>query len=180
MSERQLRVWQNFVVLNEMVHREVGRDLWDAARLTDAEFTVLAELRLRPDGTMRPSQCARAVGWETSRLSHQLRRMEKRGLVVRGRPGGSDGRAATITLTHDGLSAYRRAIGPHLRSAKRWFADALDGDRLAALDDALGVLLEHVRRTAGSSAPASRGSPQRATHADETPASQAPKPEEVS
>ena len=161
MTEQQLRVWRNFVLLAETVHREVGRDLWDDARLTDSEFTVLAELSMRADGTMRPSQCARAIDWDTSRLSHQLRRMEKRGLVARGRGDGSDGRAATIALTDEGRAAYRRAIGPHLRSAKRWFADALDGDRLGHLDDALGVLLEHVGRTAESSTPAAGGDARR-------------------
>ena len=171
MTEQQLRVWQNFVVLAETVGREVGRDLWDDAGLTGAEFTVLAELRLRPGGTMRPSQCARSIGWETSRLSHQLRRMEKRGLIVRDKRAASeesDGRAATITLTHQGLSAYRRAIGPHLRSARRWFVDALDGDSLGHLDDALAVLLDHVRRTAESSVPAAGGDAQRKTD-DEVP-----------
>lgn len=179
MTERQLRIWQNFVVLSETVHREVGRDLWDDAGLTASEFTVLAELSSRPGGGMRPSQCARAIDWDTSRLSHMLRRMEKRGLISRGKGGGSDGRAAEVVLTKEGRSAYRRALGPHLGSAKRWFVDALDEDRLAALDDALGALLEHVQRTAGRSAPPSRGIAQR-TPVDETQGSPARKPKEAS
>ena len=179
MTERQLRVWQNFVVLAERVHREVGRDLWDDAGLTASEFTVLAELSSRPRGGMRPSQCARAIDWDTSRLSHMLRRMEKRGLVSRGKSDGPDGRAAEIVLTKEGRSAYRRALGPHLGSAKRWFADALDEDRLAVLDDALGTLLQHVQRTAESRAPAARGGAER-TRVDETQGPPARRPEEVS
>ena len=178
MNERQLRVWQNFVVLAETIDREVGRDLWDDAGLTKSEFTVLAELSSRPRGGMRPSQCARAIDWETSRLSHMLRRMEKRGFISRGKSGGSDGRAAEISLTKEGRSAYRRALGPHLGSAKRWFADALDEDRLAALDDALGVLLEHVQGTVESRAPAARGSAQRAP-VDESQGPSARRPEEL-
>ncbi|CAA9449111.1 MAG: hypothetical protein AVDCRST_MAG01-01-4382 [uncultured Rubrobacteraceae bacterium] len=179
MTERQLRVWQNFVVLAETIDREVGRDLWDDAGLTKSEFTVLAELSSQSRGGMRPSQCARAIDWDTSRLSHMLRRMEKRRLVSRGKSDGSDGRAAEIVLTKEGRSAYRRALGPHLGSAKRWFADALDEDRLAALDDALGALLGHVQRTAGRSAPPSRGIARR-TPVDETQGPPARKPEEVS
>lgn len=179
MTERQLRVWQNFVVLAERVHREVGRDLWDDAGLTASEFTVLAELSSRPRGGMRPSQCARAIDWDTSRLSHMLRRMEKRGLVSRGKSDGPDGRAAEVALTKEGRSAYRRALGPHLGSAKRWFADALDEDRLAALDDTLGALLQHVQRTAESSAPAAHESAQRVP-ADETKGSPAREPKEAS
>ena len=149
MTERQLRVWQNFVALAETIGREVGRDLWDDSGLTGSEFTVLAQLSLRGRGGMRPSQCARAIDWDTSRLSHMLRRMEKRGFISRSKGAGPDGRAAEISLTKEGRTAYRRALGPHLSSAKRWFADALDEDRLAALDDALGALLEHTQRTAG-------------------------------
>lgn len=180
MTERQLRVWQNFVELAETIDREVGRDLWDDAGLTKSEFTVLAELSSRPRGGTRPSQCARAIDWDTSRLSHMLRRMEKRGLIFRGKSDRSDGRAAEIALTKEGRSAYRRALGPHLGSAKRWFADALDEDRLAALDDALGALLGHVQRTAGRSARADSGSVPRRAPDDKGPGVPSRRPKEAS
>jgi DNA-binding MarR family transcriptional regulator len=131
-----------------------ARNLWiepnDQARAKttanskDADFTVLAELSRAPGNTMRSTQCAHAVGWDTGRLSHQLRRMEERGLIRRGRGTSDDRRAAVVTLTGQGSTAYRKALGPHLRSARRWFLDALTPDQLTHLDDILASVLTHL------------------------------------
>jgi len=84
----------------------------------------------KPGSGSRWSSRSCAAKWDatcgatdTSRLSHQLRRLEKRGLVLRSAGDGSDGRATVVALSDDEVSAYRRAIGPHLRSARRWFAE---------------------------------------------------------
>lgn len=132
----------------DALRREVGRDLWNDAKLSDAEFTVLAHLHSSGEEGVRPAQCARAIGWDSSRLAHQLRRLEKRGLVATRPAGGEDGRATLSSLTPAGHDQYRRAIGPHLDSARRWFADGLTGDELDGLEKALDSLLRHVRRTA--------------------------------
>ena len=126
----------------EKLKREVNRDLWADADLSDTEFTVLAHLRLTGGG-MRPSACAEAIGWDSSRLAHQVGRLEKRGLVSR-RTDPDDGRAVVLTLTEDGREAYRRAIGPHLRSAKKWFAAALTPAQLEGLSQGLDALRAHL------------------------------------
>jgi len=134
--------------VTEQLKREVGRDLWLDAQLSEAEFTVLANLRLAPEG-VRPGSCARAIGWDSSRLSHQLRRLEKRGLVTR-KADPHDGRGAVVVLTGLGLSAYRRAIGPHLRSAQKWFAEAMTPQQMDALGDALEALQVHIAQLSQS------------------------------
>ncbi|MEV4346658.1 MarR family winged helix-turn-helix transcriptional regulator [Actinoplanes sp. NPDC049596] len=130
------------------MRREVGRDLWADAQLSEADFTVLAELAAAPNGTMRSTGCARALGWDTGRFSHQLKRMEERGLVQRGRGEAGDGRAAVVTLTDEGRTAYRKALGPHMRSAKSWFLEALDPEQVEQLDATLQTLLDHVHKKA--------------------------------
>ena len=132
----------------DALRREVGRDLWNDAQLSDAEFTVLAHLHSNDEEGVRPAQCARAIGWDSSRLAHQLRRLEKRGLVETRPAGGEDGRATLSRLTPEGRTLYRRAIGPHLDSARRWFADGLTGEELDGLEKSLDSLLSHIRRTA--------------------------------
>lgn len=142
MTERELRTWEALQVVTEHLKREVGRDLWADAALSDTEFTVLANVRLAPEG-IRPGACARAIGWDSSRLSHQLRRLEKRGLVSR-QADPHDGRATVVVLTEQGRDAYRRAIGPHLRSARKWFAAALTPAQLDGLFEGLEALRGHI------------------------------------
>jgi DNA-binding MarR family transcriptional regulator len=153
MTERQLRTWENLQEVTELLRREVGRDLWNDAKLSEAEFTVLAHLSMAAKGTARPSECARAIGWDSSRLAHQLRRLEKRGLVEKAASEAADGRASLIALTDEGRTAYRRALGPHLRSAQKWFADALSEEQVDNLADALETLLRHGSQLAAAPAP---------------------------
>jgi DNA-binding MarR family transcriptional regulator len=149
MTARELHAWETLQVVSEKLKREVGRELWTDAELSDAEFTVIANLRVA-GGEMRPGECARAIGWDSSRLAHQLRRLEKRGLVAK-RPDETDGRASVLVLTESGDASYRRAIGPHLRSARRWFADALTPSQVEGLADALDAVLAHVQSLAAAS-----------------------------
>lgn len=147
MSARELLVWQRLQTVTETLRREVGRGLQDDAALTDTEFSVLAHLA-ELGGSARPSACARAMGWDSSRLAHQLGRLEKRGLVSRSADVAGDARASVVSLTEAGRTAHRRAVGPHLRAARKWFADALDEAQLTALDDVLGALEQHAARIA--------------------------------
>ncbi|WP_157756820.1 MarR family winged helix-turn-helix transcriptional regulator [Plantactinospora sp. KBS50] len=147
-SAEQRRVWQTFVLLSEAVRREVGRDLADGSGLSEADFTVLAELAHAPEGALRSTRCAQALDWESGRLSHQLRRLEQRGLITRARGAAGDGRAAVVAITDSGRDAYRRALGPHLRSAQYWFLDGIEPDRLAEFGLTLAALLRHVHERA--------------------------------
>jgi DNA-binding MarR family transcriptional regulator len=65
-----------------------------------------------------------AMGWERSRLSHHLGRMEGRGLVRRDLCA-TDSRGAEILLTAEGADAFRQANGPHLHAVREFFIDAL-------------------------------------------------------
>ncbi len=118
-SRERRRVWEDVVVLADAVRREVARDLHAESGLSDADFTVLAHLASTPGSAGRSTRCAEAIGWGTDRLSHQVRRLEDRGLVRREPAAGGDGRASLVVLTDAGRTAYRRALGPHFASAQR-------------------------------------------------------------
>lgn len=147
LTDRQLDTWQRLQVVTERLRRRVGADLRGRADLSEAEFTVLAHL-VDMGGDARPTTCASAIGWDSSRLAHQLRRLERRGLVER-HGGLRDARGSSIVITGSGRSAHRAAVGAHLHAAATWFGDALDDETLAGLDRALRALEEHMRRTDG-------------------------------
>lgn len=147
----RLRAWENLISRMEVLRREVGRDLREDSGLSDAEFSVIANLtRAGADGA-KPSDCARTMGWEPSRLSHQLRRLEKRGLITRGVGDPSDARTALVRLTPEGRRAYTKAVGPHLRAAQRWFSDALSDAQVTHLNEILDSLAAHASQLGGQS-----------------------------
>jgi DNA-binding MarR family transcriptional regulator len=66
------------------------------------------------------------------------------GGLVRREHSDRDGRGSEVHLTPAGLDALREASGPHLRSIKTLFVDALDPAQQAAVADAMRTLAAHL------------------------------------
>lgn len=133
--------------------RRIGADLLSETGLSPGDYSVLLALSEAPDGTLRSSELAATIGWERSRLSHHLGRMERRELIARAECA-TDTRGAEVSTTAAGERAFRHATLPHLRAIKRLFADALDADQLDALAGIAGSLARHLDQPAA--APRSR------------------------
>ncbi|MFE7407395.1 MarR family winged helix-turn-helix transcriptional regulator [Isoptericola sp. NPDC057559] len=123
----QLRTWREFVEATEALRSRLSSRLQAESGLSWADYAVLLALHDADGGCLRSSALAAAVGWERSRVSHQVGRMERRGLVAR-----SGGRAAGVALTDDGAASFRRASVAHLGDVRDLFVDALSDDQLAA------------------------------------------------
>ena len=61
----------------------IDRDLQDATGLTGSDFAVLSRLVDLGGGELRQKDLAASIGWDKSRLSHHLTRMEERALLAR-------------------------------------------------------------------------------------------------
>lgn len=82
---------------------------------------VLGEL---DPGLLRARELGLELGWDRSRLSHQIRRMEKRGLVSR-EECEADARGSMIRLTPEGKAAIEAAAPSHVEYVRRYFFDVL-------------------------------------------------------
>ena len=81
--------------------------------LSLGDFTVLTALSNATGHRMQLTSLATLIGWERSRLSHQLLRMTKRGLVDRVQ-SDSDRRATDAVLTTTGRKVLK--LPPHATS----------------------------------------------------------------
>ena len=113
--------------------------------MSPGDYAVLLALREAAGNRMRSSALAEHIGWERSRLSHHLGRMERRGLIRRD-DCAADSRGAEITATDQGLDSFRRASVPHLRAVDELFIAALTPAQLAALDEAIAALRQHLEQ----------------------------------
>jgi DNA-binding MarR family transcriptional regulator len=116
LTPRELRIWQAFISMGEDVLERVGRDISHATGLSGPEFGVLSRLAAFGKGEMRQHELAQVMGWEKSRLSHQLSRMQKRKLIKR-QP--IDGRATLIVLTKTGGEKLANALPIRAESVRR-------------------------------------------------------------
>jgi DNA-binding MarR family transcriptional regulator len=116
LSPRELRIWHAFISMGEDVLERVGRDIAGSTGLSGPEFGVLSRLAAYGKGVMRQQELASVMGWEKSRLSHQLSRMQKRKLIER-REG--DGRATLVAVARIGREKLEQALPIRADSVRR-------------------------------------------------------------
>ncbi|MCW6003606.1 MarR family winged helix-turn-helix transcriptional regulator [Micromonospora sp. CPCC 205371] len=121
----------------------MGRDLQAHAKLSGADFAILVALTDVPRGRQRFQELAKTIDWAQSRLSHQIARMIRRGLVAR-EECPDDGRGAFVAITPAGRRAIEAAAPHHVATIRRLVIDPLGPDDLTALAQISGRILEQL------------------------------------
>ena len=106
LSSADAAFWQAFQLVHRVVSSRVERELEERVKLSGPELGVLSSLLGSDAGKLRQQRLADALGWEKSRLSHQLSRMAARGLVERRRDSG---KSVTVQITRRGRSVFATA-----------------------------------------------------------------------
>ena len=83
LSATELRAWRAFMAVQMRMNYEMNRQLQSDSDLSLADYHVLNALTDAPGGRLQVSDVAALIGWERSRVSHQLRRLCERGLAQR-------------------------------------------------------------------------------------------------
>jgi len=149
LDEREQRAWRGYLAMQARLHARLNRRLQDDSGLSLSDFDVLVALTDRAGGRtdgevrMRVHELADTVQWERSRLSHQLSRMQRRGLVER-EDCEDDARGAFVVLTDEGRRAIERAAPPHVAAVRELVFDGLDDGQVDALARIAEIVLERV------------------------------------
>jgi DNA-binding MarR family transcriptional regulator len=115
--------------------------------LSGADYTVLVPLSTASAGVLRTRELGTEIGWDRSRLSHQISRMERRGLVAR-EECSEDGRGSRVRLTDTGRSAIEGAAPANAETVRRHFFDRLSDEELDTLTAVFERLLAGMERPA--------------------------------
>ena len=137
LSAEEQHIWRGYLAMVSRLQAAMNRQLQRDCGLSLADYDVLVELSER--GPLRMYQLADALAWEQSRLSHQLRRMRDRGLVVR-HGSDDDRRGATVELTEGGRDALQAAAPGHAELVRAMVFDGISATQLRAF----GALIETV------------------------------------
>jgi DNA-binding MarR family transcriptional regulator len=132
LDEGEQRAWRSYLQMHGQLLARLNRQLQADSGLSLADYEVLVQLTEVPDGRLRPFELQRGLQWEQSRLSHQLTRMQRRGLVSR-EGCTDDGRGAFIVLTETGRRAIETAAPGHVDAVRRLFLDGLTRDQITML-----------------------------------------------
>jgi DNA-binding MarR family transcriptional regulator len=131
-TKQELAIWRAFVETTERLSSTLATRLQADSGLSPSDYAVLLALHDIDHHRLRSSDLAANIGWQRSRLSHHLGRMERRGLIER-QECETDSRGAEIVLTSAGSAAFRRASRPHLLAVRELFVDALTPEQLDAV-----------------------------------------------
>ncbi len=110
-------------------------------RISQADFSVLLVLSEAPDRKLRTGELAELLAWEKSRVSHQVSRMESRGLLER-TECDTDARGTWVGLTDEGRRILLGSMREHAAAIRSLFFDNLDQGEKAAI---AGVSTPHHR-----------------------------------
>jgi DNA-binding MarR family transcriptional regulator len=155
-TTEQLRVWRAYIETAEALRARLARRLQDEASLSAGDYEVLLGLSEAASHRLRSSELAARVGWERSRLSHHLGRMQERGLIHR-EECAEDGRGADVVLSEAGAKAFRAGSIPHLLAVRELFLDAFTSDQLTQLEGLTAWLRGHLGLDDDAAAGHSRG-----------------------
>ena len=142
-SDEDWGLWRDFVAMHRHLARELDRQLQRDAAISQADFSVLLTLSEAPDHKLRTGELAELLAWEKSRVSHQVARMESRGLLER-TDCDTDGRGTWVGVTAEGRRTLLGATREHSAAIRTLFFDNLHQGEKAAIAGASARILERI------------------------------------
>jgi DNA-binding MarR family transcriptional regulator len=132
LEEEQARMWRSYLDMQRDLERALERQLAEAGGLSSADYALLVPLSEAEDHRLRARDLGRLSGWDRSRLSHHIRRMEQRGLVSR-HTCATDLRGTYIQIEDRGVEALKQAAPGHVETVRKYLIDQLTPAEVATM-----------------------------------------------
>ena len=113
LNDDEQNLWRKTLQFQQLMDLAIDRQLERDAGLSLADYSVLVTLSEAEADGLRARELGTKLGWDRSRVSHQVRRMEKRGLVAK-TACETDGRGTMIALTTAGQKAIEASAPQHV------------------------------------------------------------------
>jgi DNA-binding MarR family transcriptional regulator len=147
LDERQHHVWRSYIRMNQELYAHLEHLLATEGRVSAADYAVLVPLSEEPSGVLRARDLGVEIGWDRSRLSHHLARMERRGMVVR-EECEEDARGLMVRIAPAGRRAIDGAAPAHAEAVRQSFFDLLSTTELDTLSAVFDRVLDKLARDA--------------------------------
>jgi DNA-binding MarR family transcriptional regulator len=147
LTRGEAEVWSKYRLLRRELQRAQEQQLQRDSGPSAADYALLAPLSESSDGVLRARDLGNEVGWKRSRPSHQVSRMEKRGLVVR-EAFADDARGSMVRLAEHGRSVIEVAAPGHAETVRSLFFAPLTPAEAESLGCMLDKILGAIRSSA--------------------------------
>ena len=143
LTDAEVGSWLSVVRMMTWLPWSIDQQLRRDSNLGRVEYQVLAMLSERPRRTMRMSALAEQTNASLSRLSHLVKRLEKRDLVRR-EPDPADGRFINAILTGKGFDTLAEAAPGHVAHVRSLVIDVLSPEQLRRLGLAADRIMSRI------------------------------------
>ncbi|MCZ2404843.1 winged helix-turn-helix transcriptional regulator [Paenarthrobacter sp. Z7-10] len=143
LSDAERRLWFAWKRAHEVLRARVSDEVRAATGLSDPDVAILIHAA-DVDGPVRQNHLATLLGWDRTRLSHHLSRMEKRGFVERTKVTGG----VEVRLTDAGLAVVAIVRPIHAAAVRRHLIEPFTTVQV----NNLRVALERISTAGGAPA----------------------------
>ncbi|MEV4414169.1 MarR family transcriptional regulator [Catellatospora sp. NPDC049609] len=143
LTDKEQAAWRSYIFTAKLVLAEMERGMAQHG-LSGTDYGVLVCLSEAPQRRMRMSELSQTMLLEKSRLSHQITRMEREGLVRR-QSCPDDRRGQFAVLTDQGWETIRRVAPHHVELVRSVFIDRLTPEQLDQLTEMFTPLQTSIR-----------------------------------
>lgn len=143
LDETEQTAWRAWLEVMRLLPNHLEDRLHERHDLTLTDYQVLVEVSESAEHRLRMTELSHRTQLSKSRLSHQIGRMERAGLVVRTRCP-DDLRGQWAELTEHGWAVLRAAAPGHVADVRELFFDLLDEGQTETLAAALRAIADRL------------------------------------
>ena len=143
MQELDSKAWRAFHKIGTSLLPHLSRQITNHSGITGAEYVVLLSLYESAKPKVNLNKLSQSLGWEISRMSHQVSRMEIAG-VLRKTKSLEDSRCFEVSLTAKGRKIIEAAIPLQSREINHCFSEVLTKAQMNSLIDISEAISTHM------------------------------------
>lgn len=145
LTEDEQRAWRGFLLASRLVLDQLSRELSQSHDLSLTDYGILVRLSEEPERRLRMTELAASAGLSKSRLSHQMNRLEARGLTSRS-TCPDDARGTFAELTDSGYDVLSQAAHVHVEGVRAHLLSFLRPDQVADMGKWTEQIVRHLDR----------------------------------
>lgn len=143
LDANEQRHWRAWVAASTLLRERLSQELQAEHGIVLGDYEILVRLSEAPNRSLRMSALADHTLASRSRLSHQVDRMEKAGLVRR-EACPDDRRGQLAVLTEGGWNLLVEAAPTHVEGVRQHLVDVLTPAQFAAVGEACSTVVAEL------------------------------------
>ena len=144
MKDLDSKAWRAFHKIGTSLLPHLGRQITNHSGISGTEYVVLVALSELPVPSVNLNRLATGLGWEISRMSHQVSRMDEAGLVKKTK-NLEDSRCFDVSITAKGRKIAEAAIPLQSKEINHCFSQVLTQAQMKSLIEISEAISNHMK-----------------------------------